>query len=82
MRFERQKLFAVFAAEAGDCTLMRGMTIVGPLFPSYVHFLGQKSMLSQVQSRLGGELSIVPPAVSDDFFVLGQDGEQSSLALR
>lgn len=52
---------------------MRGMTIVSPLLPTDIHLLGQESLLCQLQSRLRGELSIVPPAVGHDFLILGQN---------
>lgn len=51
---------------------MRGMTIVGPLLPTDVQLLGQESLLCQLQSRFGGELSIVTPTVGHNFLILGQ----------
>ncbi len=60
------------AAEPVYFPLMGRVTIVGPLLPTDVQLLGQKSLLCQLQSRLGGKLSVVAPAVCHDFLVFGQ----------
>jgi hypothetical protein len=51
---------------------MRRVTIKSPLFPSDVELLRHESLLCQLQSCRGGELSVVTPAVSDNLFVFGQ----------
>jgi hypothetical protein len=65
--------FAAFAAEPFNFALVRRVAIVGPLFPTDVQLFQQKALLCQLQSCLGGELSIVTPAVGDDFLVLGKN---------
>src|SRR5262249_15357703 len=60
------KAFASFA-------LMGGMPIVRPLFPTDIHFLNEESTLCQLQSCFCRRLSFVPPAVSDNFFISGQN---------
>jgi hypothetical protein len=36
-----------------DFLLVGGMAVVGPLFPADVHFLGEQSVLCQLQSCFG-----------------------------
>lgn len=55
-----------------DFLLVRGMAVVSPLFPADVHFLGEESLLCQLQSCFCGELSIMTPAVGHDFLVFGK----------
>jgi hypothetical protein len=50
-------------------SLVRGVAIVGPFLPPYVHLLCEKASLCQLQSHFGGEVSIVAPTVGHDFFV-------------
>src|SRR6266542_4155862 len=68
----RTLLFTAFATEAVGFALVRRVTVIGPLLPTHVQLLGQKTLLCQLQSRLRGELSVVAPAVGYDFPVLGQ----------
>jgi hypothetical protein len=68
--------FTALASKPVGFTLVRRVAIIGPLLPTDVHFLGQESVLCQLQSCLGGELSIVAPTVRHDFPVLGQLGHE------
>jgi hypothetical protein len=52
---------------------MRGMAIVCPFSPTDIHFLHEESSLCQLQSRFRGRLSVVAPAIRDDFFVSGKN---------
>jgi hypothetical protein len=43
------------------------MAVGRPFFPADVQFLDEESSLCQLQSSLRGQMSVVPPAVGDDF---------------
>ena len=47
------------------------MLVGRPLLPADVEFLRVESSLCQLQSRFGGEVSIVAPTVRDDLPVVG-----------
>ena len=53
-------------------SLMHRMTVVRPLLPAHIQLFCKESSLCQLQSHLCGQLSIVPPAVRDDFLVFRQ----------
>lgn len=72
----RSRLFTAFTPETVGFALVNGMAIVGPLFPTHIEFLCQESVLCQLQSCFRRELSIVPPAVSHDFLVTRQAGNE------
>ncbi len=55
---------------------MGGMAIVCPFSPTDVHFLHEESSLCQLQSRFRGRLSVVAPAVRDDFFIFGKNSSE------
>src|SRR5262245_15112952 len=55
---------------------MRGMAIVCPFSPTDIHFLHEESELCQLQSRFRGSLSVVAPAIRDDFFVSGKNSSK------
>jgi hypothetical protein len=63
-------LLAATAAKAFCFAFVCWMAIIRPLLPADIQFLGQESMLCQLQSSLGGELSIVAPAVGHDLLLL------------
>ena len=74
-RFEREAhaahgqlgpLLAATTTKAFCFAFVCWVAIVGPLLPADIQFLGQESMLCQLQSSLGGELSVVAPAVGHD----------------
>ena len=52
---------------------MRGMAVVGPLFPTDVHFFHKEASLCQLQSCFRRGLSIVSPAVGDDLLISRQN---------
>jgi hypothetical protein len=67
-------LFAAGTADAINLglPLMGRVAVVGPLLPADVHFFAEEASLCQLQSHLGGELSVVPPTIGDELLVFGQ----------
>src|SRR6516164_8137753 len=63
---------AALAAKTVGFAFVHRMTVVGPLLPADVELLSQESLLCQLQSRFGGGLSIVRPAVGHHLLVLRQ----------
>jgi hypothetical protein len=51
-----------------------GMPIRCPFIPTDIHLAREESALCQLQSHLGGFMSVVAPAVRDNFLVLEEFG--------